>query len=101
MSRSQVCQTFRAEPKERVDLDFSNWFESDWLSANLRTVVECVTVRGDSSSGLEGWEASHVEGEILTPSSDGAASMLMLEEATGQAEDMAMVPVSSEFRVTR
>lgn len=85
-----------------MDLDFKDWYESDWLSANLRTVIDIITIKGDTRASFDAWEASHVEGEILTPSSDGA-SMLMLEEGTletsGQPEDMVMVPVAGESAI--
>ncbi|KAG8223710.1 hypothetical protein J437_LFUL004075, partial [Ladona fulva] len=59
----QICQASTSqEPEDRRDLEFSNWYESDWLSSNLRTVINKVTLNPerrlsfDSSEGSENSE---------------------------------------------
>lgn len=39
-----MCPAVSAEPRRVVDTDLVSWYQSDWLSANLRTVVESITL---------------------------------------------------------
>ncbi|XP_046390043.1 E3 ubiquitin-protein ligase Ubr3 isoform X2 [Ischnura elegans] len=85
-SESQVCQAAASqEPEDRGDLDFSNWFESDWLSSNLRTVINRVTLNPEprlsfnSSEGELEWESSELDGEMSESAEEELASVLMLE----------------------
>lgn len=40
----QVCPASRPEPKEIKDKDLNSWYKSDWLSSNLRTVINMIKV---------------------------------------------------------
>jgi hypothetical protein len=40
----QVCPASQPEPKEIKDKDLSSWYKSDWLSSNLRTVINVIKV---------------------------------------------------------
>jgi hypothetical protein len=40
----QICQNFTSERKQIYDLDFQNWFDTDWLSANLRTQIDVISL---------------------------------------------------------
>lgn len=89
---SQVCQASACqEPEDRRDLEFSNWFESDWLSSNLRTVINRVALNPeprlsfDSSEGEIEWESSELDGEMSESAEEGVASVLMLEAAGGNS----------------
>ncbi|XP_069676263.1 E3 ubiquitin-protein ligase Ubr3 isoform X3 [Periplaneta americana] len=88
--QSQVCQTSRPEPKEIKDRDLSSWYKSDWLSSNLRTVINVIKVEPepavvfDSSDSEIEWETSEMEGEmsdlpVSSSTGGGTTSVLMLE----------------------
>jgi hypothetical protein len=44
----QICQNFSSERKQIYDLDFQNWFDTDWLSANLRTQIDVISLPEDN-----------------------------------------------------
>lgn len=47
----QVCQASRRREQHVVkDGDLMSWFDSDWLSNNLRTVVHSVILNMDQSA---------------------------------------------------
>lgn len=40
----QMCSTVNAEPRHVRDTDLMGWYQTDWLSANLRTPVQSITL---------------------------------------------------------
>lgn len=38
----QVCFASSSEPRHVKDMDFAGWYESDWLSNNLRTEIHSI-----------------------------------------------------------
>ncbi|XP_054287000.1 E3 ubiquitin-protein ligase Ubr3-like isoform X1 [Macrosteles quadrilineatus] len=44
--QDQLCPTTVSSPQSRHvrDTDLGNWFETDWLSCNLRTVIQSITL---------------------------------------------------------
>uniref|UniRef100_A0A8D8RJ41 E3 ubiquitin-protein ligase n=1 Tax=Cacopsylla melanoneura TaxID=428564 RepID=A0A8D8RJ41_9HEMI len=58
----QVCSSTRTERRDVKDLDLAGWFDTDWLSENLRTVIGSITLNpepnvtfDDSDSEEDGW----------------------------------------------
>lgn len=41
---AQMCAATDREPRHVRDTELAGWFESDWLSANLRTSVQTVAL---------------------------------------------------------
>ncbi|KAJ9584382.1 hypothetical protein L9F63_021276, partial [Diploptera punctata] len=91
---SQVCQPPRTETKEIKDRDLSTWYKSDWLSSNLRTVINVIKVEPepavvfDSSDSDIEWEPSEMEGDMSdlqagSVAGTGNNSVLMLEGSLG------------------
>ncbi|XP_071446964.1 E3 ubiquitin-protein ligase Ubr3 isoform X2 [Hetaerina americana] len=62
---SQVCQAaVSQEPEDCGDLDFSNWFESDWLSSNLRSVIYRVTLKPESRLSFDSSEGGPIHPQM-------------------------------------
>lgn len=40
----QVCPATSTEHREIKDKDLTSWYESDWLSSNLRRVISSVKI---------------------------------------------------------
>uniref|UniRef100_A0A1B6CS83 E3 ubiquitin-protein ligase n=1 Tax=Clastoptera arizonana TaxID=38151 RepID=A0A1B6CS83_9HEMI len=47
---SQVCSANSSEPRHVRDMDFAGWYESDWLSNNLRTEIHSINFPTDDSN---------------------------------------------------
>ncbi|CAG2062115.1 unnamed protein product [Timema podura] len=88
--QTQVCQTSWSEPTEIRDKDLSTWYKSDWLSANVRTVINVVKIEQepavvfDSPDSDAEWESSEMEGEM---SEVGVSSNALMLEGADVMED--------------
>nr|CAD7398319.1 unnamed protein product [Timema poppensis] len=88
--QTQVCQTSWSEPTEIRDKDLSTWYKSDWLSANVRTVINVVKIEQepavvfDSPDSDAEWESSEMEGEM---SDVGVSSNALMLEGADVMED--------------
>jgi len=65
-------------------LDFQNWFETDWLSANLRTQIDVISLPEENP-------------DLTTPEPQ-VVNMLALEEES-QLNQMAVVPAGNKLYI--
>ncbi|XP_049861948.1 E3 ubiquitin-protein ligase Ubr3 isoform X1 [Schistocerca gregaria] len=100
--QSQVCQASRTSRKKTVkDKELASWYDSDWLSENLRTVIHQVrfepepAVVFDSSDSEIEWESSEMDGDPeMNGESSGAVPVL------GSGEDLTVSVVQDLSVVT-
>ncbi|KAI4457238.1 ubiquitin ligase e3 alpha-related [Holotrichia oblita] len=99
---SKMCTSGPQPQRQMNDMDLTNWFATDSLSENLRTVIgrviltpepEVTPLNYSSDSDLD-WEGSEAENEMSDISGDGSASVLMLEDA-----DWSATPSGSDLMV--
>ncbi|XP_075237272.1 ubr3 ubiquitin ligase isoform X2 [Lycorma delicatula] len=62
---TQVCAATTSEPRQVKDCDLSNWFESDWLSSNLRTPIHSILLKIEPTVVID---TSDSEDDIFAPS---------------------------------
>ncbi|XP_063233328.1 E3 ubiquitin-protein ligase Ubr3 [Bacillus rossius redtenbacheri] len=79
---TQVCKSSQFESREIKDKDLTTWYKSDWLSDNLRTVINVVKIDFDPAA-LYNSSDSEGEWEMDGPLRPEAGSMLMLEQGEG------------------
>lgn len=103
-----MCTSGPQPQRQLNDMDLGNWFGSDSLSENLRTVVgrviltpepEVTPLNYSSDSDLD-WEGSEAENEMSDISADGSTNVLMLEEGDWSAPPsgsdlMVLVPAAA------
>jgi hypothetical protein len=49
----QVCPASEPEPKEIRDGDLKSWYKSDWLSNNLRTVINMIKMQPEPAVAFD------------------------------------------------
>ncbi|KAI5710044.1 hypothetical protein M8J76_006269 [Diaphorina citri] len=78
----QVCSSTRTERRDVKDLDLAGWYDTDWLSENLRTVIGSIAltpepnVTFDDSDSEEDW--CRVWSTSLVASNSSPAGLLNL-----------------------
>nr|XP_018904322.1 PREDICTED: E3 ubiquitin-protein ligase UBR3 isoform X2 [Bemisia tabaci] len=112
----QVCSTAPCDRRDVKDLDLADWFISDWLSDNLRTIIGSVTLMVEplyleSSDTDDDWERIMYDNLLRTPAlpaleNGSNISALPIESSSQEAgptgQEVALAPsalLSSKFLV--